>query len=492
MEAPIFERAKTGIPPFHNSELPAVPTLTSSTKKEPSSDGTGFRIQRSPSTEPRSTPKVPASPPPSDPVSPTAARPRSAPPLPKRNKGQLFLAVIFISFFVGIFYTVYATFFQYKAYGIVSGRLIEVGAPWDGTVTLWQVRDGDLVKQGDIVAVISNIDMEHELQQMDDELRYAQAQVDAEASKIRFNYSDKSDREQKALAEYLESQGNLLSEQSILDDLERRLKRSQKLMQSGSVSPQAHDELYFKCSGQRKKVASLNKAVQVLRDRSTTSSGNQDLRKQQLDPLLIKIQQIQAQRERLRARIDRGRILAPVSGRVTLRTQLTGESVQQGDTLVEILEDNSSEAILYVPQGFTDQFKEGSQIMLTLEPFEKQVPCTVERIHNQFQPAPSSIERYYQQNQHLLPVHLTPLPGFRDEFAKRINGTVKLPYSWDEWVGDLWTSISERIQSDSVSDPNETIARFSAEEVAIAEQPTLSEVGQTNVVDPSDQSIYGQ
>lgn len=384
----------------------------------------------------------------------TPAQPRSAPPLPKKNKGQLFLAFIFLAFFFSIFYAIYAAFFQYKAYGVVSGRLIEVGAPWDGTVSNWQVRDGDIVQQGQILAVIANIEMEHRLQTLDDELRYAQAQVDAEASRIKFNFSDKADRNQKALAEYLEAQGNLLAEQSTLSNLEQRLKRSTKLRKAGNVSQQSYDELYYQCDGQRQKVAKLVKAVEVLRQRAEDGDSGSESKASQLDPLLVKIEQIQSERERLRARIDLGRIVAPVSGRVTLRTLLTGESVRQGETIVEILEDNSAEAVLYVPQIYTGEFKVGERIMLTLEPFDKEVPCIVKRIGNQFQPAPGSIERFYQKQQHLLPIHLSPVPELREEFSLRINGTVKLPYSWNEWVSDTFNGIKDRF-CETRNDENE-------------------------------------
>lgn len=405
----------------------------------------GFRVDRSgeaarqtvkPTPENQSTTDTPV------------IQPRSSPPLPKRNKGQLFLAFIFLGFFATIFYLVYATFFQYKAYGVVSGRIIQVGAPWDGTVTNWQIRDGELVEQGQVLSVISNIEMEHRLQTLDDELRYAQAKVDAEASKIRFHFSDRSDREQKALAEYLESQGNLLAERTVLSELEQRLKRSTRLQRAGSMSKQAYDELFFKCTGQRLKVEKLEKAVDVLRERSENSDDTKESKSSQLDPLLVKIQQIQSERERLRARIDMGRIVAPVSGRITMRALLTGESIRQGETIVEILEDNSAEATLYVPQTYTDEFKVGAKIMLALEPFETKVPCVVKRIGSQFKPAPGSIERFYQKQQHLLPVYLVPVSDYREEFAMRINGTVKLSYSWGEWVQDIWTTVVQKFQND--------------------------------------------
>ncbi len=450
-----------------------MPSITSQHKPK---NVAGFRIDRSSEVVRQSTSEPTSGA--GDTTETTPVQPRSKPPLPKRNKGQLFLALVFLGFFASIFYLIYATFFQYKAYGIINGRIIQVGAPWDGTVSNWQVRDGDLVEQGQVLSVIGNIEMEHRLQTLDDELRYAQAKVDAEASRIRFHFSDRSDRDQKALAEYLEAQGNLLSERSVLGDLEQRLKRSNRLQKAGNVSKQSHDELFFKCTGQRLKVEKLDKAVKVLRERSETKRDDTESKTSQLDPLLVKIEQIQAARERLRARIDLGRIVAPVSGRVTLRTLLTGESVRQGETIVEILEDNSAEATLFIPQIYTDEFKVGTKIMLALEPFEKEVLCVVKRVGNQFKPAPGSIERFYQKQQHLLPVHVTPTPEYRDEFAMRINGTVKLSYSWDEWIEDLWNSVQEKFESKTP--PNKS-KRESKES-----RPT------EETIDPSDQVAQEQ
>ena len=92
----------------------------------------------------------------------------------KRAKGSGFFAFLFLAAFLVAGYAVWTSFLQFQAYGIIEGRVISVAAPWDGNIANWQVRDGDLIEQGDIIATMSNLDMEHELAALGDELKMSQ------------------------------------------------------------------------------------------------------------------------------------------------------------------------------------------------------------------------------------------------------------------------------------------------------------------------------
>jgi hypothetical protein len=157
---------------------------------------------------------------------------------------------------------------------------------------------------------------------------------------------------------------------------------------------------------------------------------------------------------RLRERIDQGQIRAPVSGRITTRFCLTGETVKEREAVVEILEDNSIEVVLYVPQQLTDEFKCGTDIEIALEPYENTMRCTVRRLGDRFEPAPECIARFYQSQQYLLPVYLTPHSEFNQLMAMRIHGTVKRPYEWNKSLARIcadwrsrWKEICSRAKS---------------------------------------------
>ncbi len=156
---------------------------------------------------------------------------------------------------------------------------------------------------------------------------------------------------------------------------------------------------------------------------------------------------------RVRERIDLGQIKAPVSGRITKRFCLTGEAVKENETVLEILEDNSIEAILYVPQKLTDEFEVGKDVQILLDPYQYPLTCTVRRLGDRFEPAPRSIARYYQSNQYLLPVYLIPHSEFSQLMAMRIHGTVKRPYEWKKSLQKNWETLKSTFVLERQSEP---------------------------------------
>ena len=392
---------------------------------------------------------------------PVATSNRSAPPqMKKRNKGSLFLSVLFMSLLGLGGYLLFTNFLKFESYGEIEGRLIGVAAPWNGTVANWQVRDGDMVTQGQIIARMENVEMQHQLGTFGDELKILQAQLESEMSRIEFDTRSRTDASQKANAEYLQASGDLAAERSSYADAKRKLERARKLHKTGSIAREQYEKVYYIAVGQKKKIEQLTSAVEVLRNRSARSPATDHDGSDQLKPLLAEIEHTQSQIRRLRQRIDSGDILAPCNGRVTRRYCLTGEAARDGDTMVEVLEDNSIEAVLYVPQEMVDHYEVGAEVAVVMEPYDRELRCTVVRFGEQYEKAPISIERYYQHNQFLLPVYLKPLPEYQQWMALRIHGTVKRPYTVDrqvstvqQFAADWWNRLSK--SESPVSDSND-------------------------------------
>jgi multidrug resistance efflux pump len=416
-----------------------MPTLTDGNRKTagPGPKAVGFRAPGHRQSDSFTDPAQPKrSVPPSDAVVRPENEPtsRNTPPMKKRAKGSGFFGFLFLTLFVIAGYTLWSSFLKFQSYGLIEGRLVSVAAPWNGTLISWQVRDGELVQQGDILANVTNLKMQHELAALGDELKMTQAQLDSEMSRIRFEVQGFSERSQKAVAEHLQASGELVQAKAKLEDLDAKLDRARRLLKSRNLSKSKYEALYYEHLGQKRKIEKLEEAVAVLKHRGQSANHTQCCGSPQLKPLLAKIDRTQSEMTRLRQRIEQGQLRAPVSGRVTKRFCLTGEAVSQGDPVLEILEDNSIEAVLYVPQRLTDEFEVSTEVEILLEPCQYPLTCTVRRVGDRFEPAPSSIARYYHSNQYLLPVYLEPHAECNQLMAMRIHGTVKRPYEWTKAI----------------------------------------------------------
>jgi len=350
---------------------------------------------------------------------------RSAPPMKKRAKGS------------PLAYFAWSSLLQYQSYGVIEGRLISVSTPWNGSITNWQVRDGEEVVQGQILAEIKNIEMEHELATLGDELTMSQALLEAEISKVEFEAKIQNERNQKAVAEYHETYGQLLSEMEKIKELDRKFDRTRRLLKTNTVSKSAYEKAYFELAGQRKKISQLSDAVKVLKSRSEKANQFNDGGSARIKPLIANIELSKSKIARLRQRIDQGKIRSPVNGTVTKRHRLIGEATKANETVIDILEENSVQAVLYVPQRLVDEYEIGQRIVVSLEPYTNSMECTVDRFGDRFEVAPDSIQRFYHINQTLLPVYLSPEQDTREMLAARIGGTIKRPYEYKKAFGKM-------------------------------------------------------
>jgi multidrug resistance efflux pump len=358
----------------------------------------------------------------------TAAAPPMRPaPLPKRPKGRLLAGALLTALCAFAVYGVWDSFFRYRAYGTVAGRLIDLSSAVDGAVRFYYVNEGDTVHQGQLLLVLDNVVMRERLAQLEDEVRLAEADRAAELSRLKWQLLVSQDGRQRALSDYYETWGRLLQERAKLEVLARTLERSELLVQRDAQSQQELDEVRFSEQGQREMVAKLAVAVDEQKRRADLATDATGDGFEQLRPKMIKIETLLSEMRRLRERLAEGQIRAPIDGLVVKRFRFTGENAAAREPLMSILEAGSLQVVLYVPQLLSKSFAPGDEITVVVDPHPERISCRVDRLGDQFEGAPESLQVYYRRNQSLLPVYLRPDPTAAAPMALRLGCLVKLP-----------------------------------------------------------------
>jgi HlyD family secretion protein len=386
---------------------------------------------------------------------PNHAFPRHAPPsrpnlivkptpLPKRPKGRWFVAVLLLAVCSFAGYQVWQAFFRYQAYGTVTAHVIQVSPPWDGAVTFLYAREGQRVRQGELLATVENTELRQRHAQLGDELRVAQANLEAETGKLKWQAAFNLDQGPGAIAQYYQTLGQLMQEQSRLEDLKTSLRRAETLHARNTLSDEEYDLIRFSREGQEKKVEQLRTAVAELKKRAdqaelllkkTPGSGGLEASgMDQLKPFLAKIEVLQYERIRLQERIDQGEIRAPANGLVVKRLRLVGERCKAGEPLLTFLEDGSLRVVLYLPQSASEQLAVDGDVDVVMDPYPDKLRCTVTRVGDEYEAAPEQIKRNYNEGQKLLPVTLKPDDEWERWMALRPGGVVKLPYRLSYFV----------------------------------------------------------
>ncbi len=372
---------------------------------------------------------------------PEVAQPTTAPCAPagpsgrpqtvgRRTRRDYFLGTLLLASLVGLGLIVWNSFFRYQAHGTIIGRVINIPASQAGIVQAVHVREGDRVRNGQLLVSVRNLESQQQLDQLADQLKIAQATVESELTELKWQSLLGEDREQRALADYYRVWGELLQEQSRLSDLQVQLERKTATAQSyrAAVTEQELEALRFAEQGQRAKVEKLAAAVQELKALVNVPRDDRPLNK--LKPLLARIDSLQAEMTRMRERLSLSEVRSPVNGRVVKLYFFAGEFAQQAAPVVEVLEDESLEALLYVPQSYAAQYRGGDEMRVQLVAGGEMLPGVVTRFGERMQPAPPSLQRYYRSNESLLPVHLQLQTTNPEQALVWLGSEVRQPRSW--------------------------------------------------------------
>ncbi len=362
-------------------------------------------------------------------------------PLPKRPKGRWFIGLLLLAACAYGGYSVWDSFFRYRAYGLVCGRPIQVSAPWECNVSYFHVQEGEMVKQGQFLATLDNVELRHRHAQLGDELRTAQATLEAETARLKWQAAANLDQGRGALAYYYEALANYLEEQANLDSLNQSLRRADILAQQKAIAPDYHERLKYTVKGQKDKVHKLKNSVEELKERAEKTqallqkSGGGDTGlahsgEDQLKPFLVKLENLHAERARLQERLELGQVKSPVNGVVLKRHRFIGEACKLSEPLLTILEEGSLHVVLYLPQSANDLLQVDRDVDLVLDPYTERLPAKVVRVGDEYVAAPEQIKRHYAEGQKLLPVILQPSSARPQWMVLRRGHVVKLPLSW--------------------------------------------------------------
>jgi multidrug resistance efflux pump len=365
------------------------------------------------------------------------AAPRAT-PQPHRPKGRWFVTILLLAACSLGAHNVWHSFYRYQAYGTVAGRVIEVSSVWDGSLRYVHVKEGDVVRQGQLVAVMDNVELRQKHARITDELRVAQAQLEAETARLKWQSAFGLDQSQGSTVLYRELLGTLLREEANLANARQKLRRAEQTYQRRALAQEELFQYRYEVQGLDQRIARIKEGLEELKKRSEQAGklmkSDSDLGKglkeagtDQLKPFLAKITALQAERDRLQELLDAGELRAPTNGVVTKLRRFPGEQCKTGEAVLTVLQEGSLEVVLYVQQGASKDHKLGDELNLQVEPNDSALTCVVSRLGDQMEPAPESIKRHYAEGQRLLPVLLKPKDESSSWAALRVGSTVKLP-----------------------------------------------------------------
>ncbi|MBM7420351.1 MULTISPECIES: HlyD family secretion protein [Chryseobacterium] len=228
--------------------------------------------------------------------------------------------------------------------GMVDAEFVDVSASLPGRVIELLVKEGDEVKEGQVVA-----------QMKTSEIETIQAQV-SEAVTVAQNQLDKINRGVEP--EVLKSAENLqqIAKQQ-MDLMNKTYTRFQNLYSEGVISGQERDVIYFKYKAAQKELETANLNVQLLQ-----RGNNQEL-KNSAQSILNQAKGADQLAQEIK---DNASIKAPASGKISTMISNKGEMVNAGYPMMTIQKDNSFFVKFNLRQNQMTKIDKGSTVKMRI------------------------------------------------------------------------------------------------------------------------------
>ncbi|MBW4581158.1 MAG: efflux RND transporter periplasmic adaptor subunit [Tildeniella nuda ZEHNDER 1965/U140] len=282
--------------------------------------------------------------------------------------------------------------------GRIEGYETDVGAKTGGRVDAIAVREGDQVKQGQMLVRISDTEVQAQLRGAAARVITAQQQAQQAQLQIAVVESQIRESQLNVLQSQQDSQGRVYQAASSVASLEAQLKQAQaqlnlarvtrdryaNLVQEGAVTQEQYDQQETSYQNALATVESAQKQIDAAVGGLALAQSyriNPGIRDAQLGALLRQRQSAQSQlkaaeadiknaqeaQKQIQAQIDYLNITSPIDGVVTARSKEPGAVVTNGQTVLSLINLNTVYLRGYVPEGNIGKIRVGQKARVFID-----------------------------------------------------------------------------------------------------------------------------
>lgn len=254
----------------------------------------------------------------------------------------------------------------------VEGTQVDVVARMPSRILTVKVREGDAVKEGQVLVELDCKEPRALLAQAEAGLQGARVAADAarrqEAlSKVGVKTATSQVWMAYAAARAAEAQSKALTVQRGV--AHRSAERLEKVHQAGAVSDQLYDQSRSQVVGIDQQIRALQANIEAAQARALSAGSAKKAAEVQtqlallnLQGALVKIQAAEATVARARVAVDECALRAPRAGYVLTRNQEPGEVVLPGSRVLTLVDTREVKAIFYLPNAELAAAKPGRPV----------------------------------------------------------------------------------------------------------------------------------
>ena len=246
--------------------------------------------------------------------------------------------------------------------GTVDSNQVVVSARVAGRIEKLPVDEGTQVKTGDVIAILDTAELEAQKRAAAAVVNSYRSQVSASQATEAVTLGSTSSDVRNAQAKLQATQAQLQQAQADLERLTLDAKRTVSLADQGVASQQDSDRATATVRAQQALVQSLRDQIRAAN--ADLSSAQARLHQQQSARSTVASTEAQVQnaREQLAqadVRLGYTRIVAPVTGTVSVRATREGEVVQPGEPIVTIIDLSDTWVRVAIAETYADHIHIG-------------------------------------------------------------------------------------------------------------------------------------
>ena len=286
----------------------------------------------------------------------------------QRNRfGVLLLIILLVA--VGYYFATTRRDKGLVLVGTVDAKQVIVSAKIQGRIENLPVDEGTVVKQGDLIAQLDTAELEAQKRAAEATIRSLQSQVSGTRATEQMTKGSTTSDVQNAQAQLNAARASLHEAQANLGQTEADSKRTVSLADQGIASQQDKDRAQFTLAAARARVQSLQDQVhsaQAALEAAQARTHNTRAAESTVASTRAQMNSAQAQLAEIEARLSYTRVVAPVSGVVTVRAALQGEVVNPGEPIVTIVDLSETWVRAAIPETQEARVKVGDTLQVRM------------------------------------------------------------------------------------------------------------------------------
>jgi HlyD family secretion protein len=286
----------------------------------------------------------------------------------QRNRFLILLAIIFLG--AGVYYHFSTNRTKdLELIGTVDANQVMVGAQMSGRIEKLLVEEGTQVKAGDVIALLDSAELQAEERAATATISSLRSKVSETRATERLTRGETSSGIANAQARLQATRSQLKQAEADLQRIRTDNDRIVALSQSGVASQQERDRSEATLRAQQAAVQAVRDQVHAAEaDLNTAIARIHQARAAQSTVAATRAQVANAGAQRAQAQVRLGytRVLAPVSGTISVRAAREGEVVSAGQPIVTIVDLSDTWVRAAVPETYADRIALGDVFKIVM------------------------------------------------------------------------------------------------------------------------------